>query len=125
MATIEGIDLGNLQTEEVNQSAGVTQMALPDSKSSDAMLIPTTGPTVKISLSGIYTGNLTSLRAFISNLADWITKGGDLNSQNLEFIGDLNPGPFSIRVTDGNWKWEAGDPNKISWSLSLLEGQFA
>ena len=108
----------------MRQSAGVTQVALPDSSSSEAILIPTTGPTTKINLSGTYVGNLSILQDFIANLNDWITSGGDVSKQNLEFIGDLNPGPFSVRVIDGDWKWVAGNPNELTWSLTIVEGQF-
>ena len=124
MATIDGINLGNVQTENLRKSAGVTQIALPDSDSSDAILIPTTGPTTKISISGVYTGTLSELRTFADYLDDWITKGGKISEDNLTFIGDLNSGPFSIRVIDGNWKWDAGNPNKIDYSLELVEGTF-
>ncbi len=124
MATIEGVDLGNVQKEKIRKSAGVTQIALPDSDSSDAILIPTTGPTTKISISGTYTGTKSELQTFAGYLNSWITKGGKISESNLTFVSDFN-GNFNIRVVDGDWDWDAGNPNRINWNLSLVEGQFS
>lgn len=124
--TLGGYSLGNIQSEVVNQSAGVVQIALPDSESSATLLIPTTGPTLKVQLNGIYTGDLSSLQTWVAILQDWISKGGQLSEPNITLITSLNfPSPgISVRVIDGSWNWDAGNPKILRYNLTLLQGTF-
>lgn len=122
--TIEGTELGYIQSESISSSSGLTPIALPDTDASDQLLIPTTGPVVRISIRGIKTGNTATIQTFVDNLKDWTAKGGKISESNLTYNSDLN-GSFSVRVIDGNWEYTAESSNKLSYSLVMIQGSFS
>lgn len=124
MATIDGTDLGELQIEKIRKDSGVVPMPLPDSDSSETVLMPVTGPVTFITISGKKGGSFADAQTFIGHLDDWITEGGQVSQPNVTFVGDLNPGPFSVRVIAGGWDTNADEPNMVFYNLEMVQGTF-
>lgn len=121
--TLDGTDLGRVNEDAGDSSAGLTPIALPDQDAADTFLVPTTGPVTKFNISGVKSGSLSDLQTFAGKLQEWSAKGGKLSESNLTYVSTLN-GTFSVRVLRVNWKWVGGSPNMISYTMELIQGTF-
>jgi hypothetical protein len=117
-------DLGDVQTDGSDESNGLIPITLPESDSSEALLIPTTGPSMRWSLRSIITGDISTLRTFIAKARKWVSDGGSLGKANLTYNSDLDGTGFSIRVTGFNKNWNAGNPRILNYNLELVQGSF-
>lgn len=124
MATINGVDLGTVQEERIRMDSGVTPMPLPDSESTETVLMPVMGPVRYITTSGRKGGSFADAQTFIDYLETWITAGGKVSEPNVTYVGDLNPGPYSVRVIAGGWYTLADEPNMVYYNLEMVEGTF-
>lgn len=117
-------DLGNVQTDGSDESNGLIPITLPESESSEALLIPTTGPSLRFNISGIITGDVSTLRTFIAKARKWISDGGSLSKENLTYNSDLDGSGFSVRAVSFNKNWNAGKPRILTYNLGLVQGSF-
>ena len=117
-------DLGNIQTDGSTESNGLIPITLPESESSEALLIPTTGPSMRWSLNSIITGDVSTLRTFIAKARKWVSDGGSLAKANVTYNSDLDGSSFSVRVTGFNKNWNAGNPRILTYTLDLVQGSF-
>lgn len=124
MAAINGIDLGQLQEEKARLDSGVTPMPLPDSESTGTVLMPVMGPVRYINVSGVKGGTFADAQTFIGYLESWITAGGKVSEPNVTFVGELNPGPYSVRVISGGWSATSDEPYMVYYNLEMVEGTF-
>lgn len=120
--TLDSVDLGEIQSEMVKKSSGVVVLPILNEDSDQAEVIPTTGAQKVISISGKYTGDITTLQTFINHLNEWIRQAGDITASTLTYNSDLN-GSMSVRVNNGSWNWNAGSPLIIDYNLTLIEGK--
>lgn len=118
-------DLGHTQSDGSDESNGLIPITLPESGSDEALLIPTTGPSLKFNLSMIKTGDVSTLRTFIAKARKWIEDGGSLGKANLTYNSDLDGSGFSVRATRFNKNWTAGNPRILSYNLELVQGSFS
>lgn len=130
MATItddtDTTDLGDTQSERLKKDSGLIPMPLPDSTSNETVLMPITGPVNYISVTGKKTGLLdsTAVQDFIDKLDKWVTDGGKVSKNNVTFVGDVNPGPFSVRVITAAWSNVSDEPFIVNWTIEMVEGTF-
>lgn len=117
-------DLGRVQTDGSDEGNGLVPITLPESSSDDALLIPTTGPSLRFSLSAIKTGSVSTLRTFIAKARKWVEDGGSLGKDNLTYNSDLDGSGFSVRAVRFNKSWLAGNPRILSYTLELVQGSF-
>lgn len=117
-------DLGNVQTDGSNSSNGLLPITLPDSGSDTALLIPTTGPEQRFTLSSIKTGSTATLTTFIAKLQKWIDDGGKLSKSNLTYNSELDGSSLSVRAIGYAKSWVAGKPRVLNYSLELVRGTF-
>ncbi len=117
-------DLGNTQTDSSDNGNGLIPITLPASGSSDALLIPTTGPSLRFSLSMIKTGDISTLRTFIDKANKWVQDGGNSLKANLTYNSDLDGTGFSVRAVRFSKTWNAGNPRILSYNLELVQGSF-
>ena len=121
---IDTTDLGRVQNDNSDETNGLLPITLPESESSEALLIPTTGPAMKWDLRSIKSGDVSTLRTFIAKARKWVKDGSSLGKDNLTYNSDLDGSGFSIRVTNFNKSWVAGNPRILNYSLTLVQGKF-
>ena len=117
-------DLGFVQNDATAEGNGLIPITLPESGSDDALLIPTTGPSLRFTLSVIKPGSVSELRAFITKARKWVQDGGSLSKANVIYNGDLDGSGFSVRVTRFDKSWIAGNPRILNYNLELVQGSF-
>lgn len=116
--------LGDVQTDGSDESNGLIPITLPESESSEALLIPTTGPSLRFNISGIITGSVSTLRTFIAKARKWVSDGGSIGKANVTYNSDLDGTGFSVRIVSFNKSWSAGKPRILNYTLGLVQGSF-
>lgn len=117
-------DLGSVQSDGSDETNGLIPITLPESTSSEALLIPTTGPSLRFNISAIKTGSVATLRTFIAKCRKWIEDGGSLGKANITYNSDLDGSGFSVRAVSFNKNWSAGNPRILNYTLGLIQGAF-
>ncbi len=117
--------LEKVQSERIKKDSGVTPLPVPDQDSSEVVLSPLTGPIAYFTIKGNVTGTLTEAQTFINKLNYWVTIGGKLSTENVSFIGDVNPGPFSVRVIAADWEVSTDGPYVVKYNIQMIQGKFA
>lgn len=119
MATLDGNDLGRIQTESQNKDSSLFNQPLPGSDSSTSILLDLFGVIRTISIDGIKSGTATVLNTFITDIEALIGGG----QSGVTFVSSLSTfASKKVFVNSFNWDYVKGDPNKISYSLELTEG---
>lgn len=119
MATLDGNDLGRIQTESQNKDSSLFNQPLPGSDSSTSILLDLFGVTRTISIDGIKSGTATVLNTFITTIEALIGGG----QSGVTFVSSLSTfANKTVFVSSFDWNYVKGDPNKISYSLQLTEG---
>lgn len=119
MATLDGTDLGNVQKETQTKDSSLFNMPLPGSDSSTSILLDLFGVLRTISLDGIKSGSASAINTFITTMEALIA-GGQLG---VTFVSSLSTfANKTVFVKNFNWDYVKGDPNKISYTLELIEG---
>lgn len=123
MASIDpgtgAIDLGNIQNERNRKATDLFIQALVASDSNAAIILDLFGTIRRISVDGIFTGNNTELNDFI------VALGGIINGAQTgsTFVSSLTTfASKTVLVEDFTWNYAKGDPNKINYNLSMVEG---
>ena len=117
-------DLGFTQTDGSDEGNGLIPITLPESGSDEALLIPTTGPSLRINLAMIKTGSIATLQTFILKARKWIADGGSLGKDNLTYSSDLDTTNLSVRATRFSKSWVAANPQILNYNLELVQGSF-
>ncbi|MCP6727483.1 MAG: hypothetical protein KJI69_05745 [Patescibacteria group bacterium] len=119
MATLDGTNLGNIQTETQNKDSSLFNQPLPGSDSSTSILLDLFGVTRTISIDGIKSGTAAALNTFITVIEALIAGG----QSGVTFVSSLSTfANKTVFVKSFNWDYVKGDPNKISYRLELTEG---
>lgn len=121
---VDTTDLGFTQTDGSDEGNGLIAITLPESGSDEALLIPTTGPSLRFNLSMIKTGSIATFQTFIAKARKWVKDGGSLGKDNLTYNSDLDGSGFSVRATRFNKSWLAGKPRILNYNLDLVQGSF-
>ena len=117
-------DLGRVQNDNSDETNGLIPITLPESDASEALLIPTTGPSARWNLNSTITGDVSTLRTFIAKARKWVGDGGKLSKANLTYNSDLDGTGFSVRATGFTKGWRAGNPRILNYTLTLVQGTF-
>ncbi len=120
---VDTTTLPNIQSDKLKSSNGLTPIPLPDSDASEAILIPILGPLTNLTVNGIATGSVSTLQTFITKMKKWIADGGKISKDNVTYVTTLN-GTFSVRVVNGDWSWDKGNPNILPYFLEMVQGTF-
>ena len=119
---VDTTSLGNVSSDGSSQSNGLLPITLPESDSSEALLIPTTGPSLRFNISAIITGDVSTLRTFIAKANKWVSDGGKLSKDNVTYNSDLDGSNFSVRAISFSKNWNAGNPRILNYNLELVQG---
>ena len=120
MATLKEIDLGDIQSEDQTKDSNLLQFPLPASDSSDAILIDIMGCFRTISLSGIITGTVATQNTFIAAIEGLVD--GNQGSGFTFVSSQAGTSDKTVLISSFNWNKQAGDVNKLDYSLTLFQG---
>lgn len=120
--TLDGTDLGEVQTLGDNYESGVTPItaALGDSEKTEAIKV--INAIESFPITGIITGNTATLRAFRVSFRAWMAGSGSENESpnKITFHSDIDDANFNVVVMTGSNTYVNGSPEKIEYRLELL-----
>lgn len=120
MATLNSVDLGNIQIESHTKDSSLINFPLPGSDSDKAILLDLLGVNRTITIDGIKSGSASALNTFIATDIESLIVGGQVG---VTFVSSLSTfANKKVFVNSFTWNFLKGDPNKISYSLQLSEG---
>lgn len=121
---VDTVNLGRVQSDSSSKSGTTTQLPLPETDSSGALLIPLLGPIRKFNPTLKKTGTLSELKTFIAKLDKWVLDGHSLSKANITYNSDLENATVSGRVMNYQKTWNAGKPTILNYSIEIVEGIF-
>ena len=113
-----GTILPNVQSERESRDSGMFTQALPTLDSSDTVLLDLFGVTKTISVEGFVIGSEADLKTFI-NAIEALQAPIQTGS---EYYSELLAVPIDVYIQNFEWTWAAGDPTKIQYSITCIEG---
>ena len=121
---VDQTDLGSVQTDSSDETNGLIPITLPESASDEALLIPTTGPSLRLNIGATKTGSIATLQTFIAKARKWVADGGSLGKDNLTYSSDLDTTSLSVRAVGFSKNWIGGNPRILRYTLQLVQGSF-
>jgi len=119
MASIGTKSLGNVSSEVSAKNSGLFNWPMPFEDSDEAVLMDLMGTSRTITISGVFTGTVSELRTFISDI-EGLQNG---NQAGLTFVSswkDYSATKFLIQDFT-NTKIQA-DESKVEYNLVIVEG---
>ena len=119
MASIGGVDLGDVQTERQGKSNSLIQFPLPTNDSDAAILFDLFGVLKNIRISGIFTGTQSEQNTFIEEI-ETICNG---EQDGVTFVSSKEGyASKNVYVDTFEWTVNKADVGKIDYSLTMIEG---
>lgn len=119
MASIGGVDLGDIQSENQTKDSNLFQSPIPTLDSDEALLLDLFGMSRTINIEGIYQGTIAQQATFISNI-DNIASGSQSGST---FVSSQTSTPNkTVYIQSWSWTVNAADTSKLNYSMILVEG---
>jgi hypothetical protein len=119
MATLATKDLGTIETETQTKESNLFFQPLPYSDSTSAILLDLMGTSRTIQIEGMWIDTTKSnLQTYVSDIES-IQNGQQSGST---YVGDFVTTDKTVLIQTFTWTWSAGDPGRIKYSLSLVEG---
>jgi hypothetical protein len=118
MATINGFDLGIVKTERSSKDCNLFFSQMPKQDSDKAYLLDIMGTGRTITITGEFVGEKETIISNVENIegiADGKQVGGDYNG---EIISGKN-----VYIQTFEWDYVEGDPQRVKYNLTLLEGE--
>ena len=119
MATIDSINLGNVQTEQQTKDAGLFNTPRPYSDSDDSLMMDIFGASRTITITGVFTGTSTTDLVTFINKIEGIADGKQTGSS---YEGDLVTSSKTVLIQTFDWSYDKGNPLSINYTLTMLEG---
>ena len=118
MTSIGGKDLGEVTAESSTKSSNLFNQPIPFSDSDESLIMDLMGTSRTITVSGKKTGTVAELRTFVTDI-EGLQNG---KQASLTFVSSWTNVNKSVLIQDFSWDKSEGDENKVSYSLTLLEG---
>ena len=118
MASIGGIDLGDIQNEDQVKDSGLFQTPLPRQDSDGAILSDLFGVFRTVTIQGTITGTKTVQNTFITNI-ETITNGTQSGST---FVSSIRADNITVLIQSFRWVKRAAVETKLEYTLTLLQG---
>ena len=119
ITSAQTIDLGRIQSETQTKSSEMFNFPVPVADSNESIVLDLFGVSRRISVTGIITGNLAQLNTFITDIET--IKNGTQGGET--FVSSLTTFPNkTVYIKNFDWTYSRGSPNKIDYTLELLEG---
>ena len=119
MATLGGVDLGHIQSEEQAKDTSLFSQPLPTSNSDTTILLDIFGTTRNLTVNGVKTGTAAQLNTFVVAIEAFANG----NQISRTFVSSLSTfANKSVFIKNFRWNYVQGSPSKLSYSLELIEG---
>lgn len=118
MATLNSIDLGDIQTEAQAKDSGLFNTPVPRSDSTNSLLTDIFGTGKTITLNGTYVGTVSQIRTFITAIETIQNGEQTVNT----YSGGLMSDTKNVLVSTFNWDYVKADVNSLGYTLTLIEG---
>jgi len=119
MASLNGTDLGDVQSERQSKFASLFQQNLPRRDSSSAILLDIFGVGRTITVEGILTGGDATQVTFINAMEALIVG----TQSGVTFVSSKTGFANKTVFIDGfDWSVAKGDVSKLHYTLTLKEG---
>lgn len=111
------ITFTNTQTETFTKSSNLLVFAMPGSDASGALIFDLLGVSNEITIAGVYTSSDGTVSDFTSDL-DTLNNGAQAGDTYTP--SSINRA-VAVYVNDATWDWVAGEPNTITYRITLYE----
>ena len=119
MATLNSIDLGDIQNENQNKSAGLFNTPLPYSDSDESLIADLFGASKSVTISGIFVGaNKTQVASFVESIES-LNNG---QQSGVTFQGDLLSSGITVLIDNFDWNYQKANVNSVEYTLTLKQG---
>jgi len=118
--TLDGLDMGDVQSIAVTKDANIIQISLPASDSDDAETFDLLGTTKIITVGGTFSGaSVSTIKTSIDAIL--AICDGD-QSTSVDFVSDIT-GTLSVKVGSVDFVQDVTSSNYlIRYTVKLLEG---
>lgn len=117
-ATIGGKSLGDVSSENSTKTSNLFNTPLPFSDSDASLIMDLMGTSRTITISGVKTGTVAQLRTFITDIEG--LQNGEQSS--LTFVSSWTNVDKNVLIQDFTHDKTGADENRVSYTLTLLEG---
>lgn len=117
MATLDGVDLGNVERIIRNKNTNLIPFSLIDGQKVAKLL----GIERTLNVIGSYTGTTSDIQSFIDDI-EGRADGSTFTS--IVFRSDetdRSGSGLDVFIQEFQWEWEGVPSNRINWQLNLLE----
>ena len=122
--SVNGVDLGEIQTDSAIKDSGLMNIPLPLSDSSSLESLDILGATKSMTIGGLYIGQIADLRLFLSNMEGFITGqqnvGGSGTGYSI-FHSYLEGKNMFVKIVSFDRNWIAGNPLVLEYTLRMIE----
>ncbi|MCK4827668.1 hypothetical protein KA005_68710 [bacterium] len=118
MASIGGVDLGEVKTESHTKSSNLFNQPLPYSDSDAALIMDLMGTNRTITIMGVKTGTIAAQRTFIAAIE---AKQNGAQS-GMTFVSSWTNMSKTVLIQDFTHDKKGADESEVSYTLVLIEG---
>lgn len=119
--TLDGENLGNVQSIVVSKNSNLQQIPLPGDDSNEAFIFDMMGVTKSIEVMGNWTGNTT---AAVKALVDAIEAINDGDQDTSVIFYSEQTGNIYVKISEIRTTWDvAGIGVRCDYVIKLLEGE--
>ncbi|MFW6173735.1 MAG: hypothetical protein ACOC5T_08325 [Elusimicrobiota bacterium] len=118
MASVGGVDLGNVTTERSSKESNLFTQPIPYSDSTDTLMMDIFGTTRTITVEGSKTGTLSELRTFVENIED-LQNG---QQSGMTFESSWTNDDKTVLIQNFEHSKAEGDVSRVTYSITLVEG---
>jgi len=118
MASIGGVDLGDVSQESSTKSSNLFNQPMPFSDSDAALLMDLLGTSRTITITGKKTGTVAQLRTFIEAI-ETIQNGQQSSSS---FVSSWTNDNKDVLIQDFAHDKIEADESKVNYTLTMIEG---
>lgn len=123
------LTLYNIQSEDIRKSSGTIDLPMPTLDSNGKIIMDLMGASREISIDGIVTtsdvgeGNLFKYAQDIVGVSGTYNSliNGSQGTNQYTFFSQATSQTINVCITDSNAKYEKGNPNSLSYSITMME----
>lgn len=119
MATLNGNNLGTIQSESSTKESNLFIQPLPYSDSTDSILMDLMGTSRTITITG---QKISSTKADLTGFIQTIEGIQNGRQSSGTYVGDFDTSSKNVLIQSFSWTWNEADPQRIKYDLSLVEG---
>jgi hypothetical protein len=109
--------LVTIQNMTPKKDANLIVLPLPTSDSASTDVLDYMGVIKNIPINGTFIGNTGSIKGFVGSMYG-LVQGAQTGSSF--FVNEIE-GSVICKVDSFGYNWVAGDPNRITWDMKIIE----